>query len=583
MNNNLDLTEKNESSKEDPIEIEKIRHSAAHILAQAVKNLFPDVKLGIGPATEKGFYYDFELKKFEKKLPDKNILKKIENEIQNIIDEEIPFSQITVPKEEAINMLHQEGQIYKTELLQQVSDEKVSFFNTGDQFMDLCRGPHVKHTGQIGAVKLKSSKYVYWKGDNSRPKLIRISGVAFKSNKELQEYLQKQKELKENDHRKISETLNLFINDDFQNSNNQTILEHGKFLKSIIEINFIDEFKQKNYQIVEFKNIWDKIAFTKNQYAGFLKKDDFLEINDNLIITNNQLLSAINLYEKFLNKNINLKIENNTKGMKFCYQNKKFQFQMMDSHTKSGLFNSSLIDQINTIEIFPKNEYKQQIRETIQIPLIFFRKYLDQNISAVLTGKNKTLVSEVQEILVELNVNIHKYKSEKDFELNLIYTDALDRDWKLSNFEINSILNSEINSNLINKKQNTKKDEFLILHTNIIDNLELIIALLTEKYNGKFPLQIAPFQAVIIPHTDKYNQYAKTIFKKLKKNNLRIYTDLNEIAYNKKLQNAEILKIPYILTVGEQEEKNNVLSVKPSHGEELGLMKIEEFLHKLDL
>ncbi|MBU0975903.1 threonine--tRNA ligase, partial [Patescibacteria group bacterium] len=220
-----------EEKKKKISELEKMHHSFSHVLAHAIMRLHPETKLGIGPAIENGFYYDVDL---AEKLTNED-LPKIEKEMRKIISEEYPIQQVLLSRDEAMDMLHQQGQIYKTELLNEIPDEEVSFYKTGDDFIDLCRGPHVEHTGRLGAFKLMSIAGAYWRGDEKRPQMQRIYGVGFKTEAELNKHLENQAELKKRDHRKLGRDLELFMTDDKAGQGLILWLPKGAIIRKIIE------------------------------------------------------------------------------------------------------------------------------------------------------------------------------------------------------------------------------------------------------------------------------------------------------------------------------------------------------------
>jgi threonyl-tRNA synthetase len=580
----------------DAIDPEILRHSAAHILAQAVLRLFPGAKLGIGPVTDTGFYYDFELPDIDgldanpgtqqRRQAETKLLSSLAKEINKIIEEELPFTQVFLQREEAMDMLHQQGQIYKTELLQQIPDPEVSFYKTGEEFIDLCRGPHVNSTSKVGAVKLKGITHAHWLGDDNRPLLVRINGMAFRNKAELAEHEKLQKELVNRDHRKVGEDLLVYSPANAQGSNDHLILSHGAKAKRLLLENFNSELEDSNFQLFETKPFWDKQTFINHSLAGFYEPEDVIDVNKDILLTNNQLISIL---DYMLSQKNWQSAENEFITGKAYYTNWQFHQELAKGQDDRGLYESASRQQLRGVVVMHQTKFKQQLRELIQLVVAYYRQLLGDRLSANIQIKDAEVSSTAVELLIETKLNVNRSSGEGDFMLSFSYLDIYEQSWELANINISQHFSDYVTANIAKQqpgrlKASNKREDgngWLVADIEFVSNLELLLALLVEKTNGELPLAVAPYQAVIIPESDRFNSYAKNLASELSRSNLRVMVDTEALSYETKLKSARALKFPYILTVGEQEERNNVLSVKPADGADLGLMSTSEFLQKL--
>lgn len=546
---------------------EKMRHSAAHVLAQAVLEMFPDAKLGIGPATEDGFYYDFQIEADIES--DKTVLVELEERMNKIIEAELPFTQIFLSKDEAIDMLHQQGQIFKTELLQTVSEEEVSFYKTGEDFTDLCRGPHVDDTGKIGAVKLTGVEQVHWLANENRPLMYRISGVAFNNKQELEAYLGFQASLKTRDHLKISQRQNLIIAS--HDNREYTLLEQGIGLQNMIyqtSERSLQTNRAAQIQINQFKLIKD---FTQLPYEPYYQDRECIKLSDDLLFVASNLNEAASFLIKELHNRKDYSLAR-------CYSYLKYlNLEQIKNSDNQGLYQTVEATKLQLAQLGETANWLKDLRELLKIIVSYYRKLLENDFYFKLAVAGDTASDELVALLSEFNLNIKKTKlSQAGFEISLFHKDIFKNSWELATIRSLPELAKALTKQTANNNQ-----EFVYLQVDLISSIERLMALLIEHYNGEFPLTLAPFQAIVISEADDYNDYARMIYKQLLDQGLRMQLNTEHKPMAQKVEQATEQKYPYILTIGEQEAKNNVFSVKPNSEEDLGLMTVAEFLQKL--
>lgn len=556
---------------EEKLEIQ--RHGLAHILAMAVLKLYPDAKLGIGPAIDDGFYYEFLCEhKFTKQD-----LESIENEMREIIDRKLEFKQIMVSRDEAMDILHQSGQIFKTELLKQVPDEQISFFKT-ENFLDMCRGPHVKTTKDIGVFKLLKITEPHWLNQEHRPKLQRIIGVSFNDQETLDFYLEDIKNLKFKNHIVLGRKFDLLLfNKDFSEKN-CIWLPKGNILKEQVKRAFQKVFEDNNFQMIETPDI-AKFVFFNEYFEDEEAKKDFLSPlkigkEDYLIRTNT--LAAHNLVFKYK------KVSYRQLPLKFgefsdCYRNnsEQIQFQTLQGHVYTNT--DSIVDELKsmislTLDNLTKfgfsNIYLEAITPKDDESNLF-------NIIKNATNYTQTALNELKLLAKISAVNHSKYGIELSFKVKDVFNNA----HTISKIVLDLYTGVKEKINYIDKTNRLQSTA--ILHCDLICSVEEFIYLLIEKWEGSFPLWMAPVQIKIIPISEKYIETAKKISEILKKEDLRVELDKSTNTMQAKIRNAESEKIPYFLIIGDKEIKTNSVSVRQRDGKELGLVRIEEFISKI--
>jgi threonyl-tRNA synthetase len=575
--------------KENPkvSEIEKMRHSFSHVLASAVIRLFPDAKLGIGPAIENGFYYDFDL---PRALTPED-LPRIEEEIKKIISEDIPFQQLILSRDEAMDALHQKGQIYKTELLNEIPDEEVSFYKTGDEFMDMCRGPHMDSTGQLKAFKLMNIAGAYWRGDEKRPQMQRIYGVAFKTDKELKAYLENLEEMKKRDHRKLGKELDLFLVDETAGQGLVMWLPRGAMIRKAIE-----DFEYKERRALGFKPVYTPhIAnlelFKESGHWQHYRESMYSPLD---IDKEKYLLKPMNCpyHAKIYNRKIRSYRDLPIKYMEFgtVYRYEK-------SGELSGLARVRGFTQDDAHVYFREDQTKELVIETLKATIKLIRAFGFDNYRVRLSlwdpeDKEKYIdqpkrwqkaEKALREVLDEMKMKYVEGIGEAAFygpKIDFLVKDALGREEQCGTIQLDFNVPERFKLTYVDEKG--KEQRPVMIHWAPLGSMERFFSRIIEHYGGAFPTWLAPEQVKIIPISDKFHLYAKYVEEELSKHDLRIEIDKRDETVQAKIRDAEIEKVPYMLVVGKKEKENKAVAVRPHAGPDLGMMKLEEFLERIN-
>jgi len=572
------------STKEQGSEIEKIRHSMAHILAQAVMRLYPEAKIGIGPAVENGFYYEFEIPEEldEKALP------KIEKEMRKITEEELPITQLILPRDQAFDMLHQQGQIYKTELLQDVPDEEISFFRTGDDFIDLCRGPHVSHTGKLKIFKLTKLEKVHWKGDPNRPEMYKITGIAFQTEKELNDFLKWEEEKEEKEHKVLGPKRDYF---NFRTNTTGPGLpiwmQEGTKVINIISQKIKELREQNGFIEVSTPAISKVDLFKETGHFEFYQNEDInpFKISGELYMLRPMATpSHIEVFrsKRHSNKTLPYRVfemaklyrEEGSKELNGIARTREFTQDIAHIFIDKKDVVEEIINLINfnisTLKLFGFTDYRLQFARRD-------KKKADDYLGSEDTWKTS------EEILIKAlegaKLAAREAVGEADFygpKIDFFIKDINGREWQVSSIQIDLVIPQRTNIVFRNKKG---RDEMpYLIHHSAIGSLERFFALLIENYAGALPLWIAPTQIMILPISEKFVKFARYIKRELVKHKLRVELDDRDEALDTRIRDAQSQEIPYMVVLGKQEESSNVISVRPRTGEEMGIMRVEEFI-----
>ncbi|MFH1592625.1 MAG: threonine--tRNA ligase [Candidatus Woesearchaeota archaeon] len=554
----------------------ELRHSAAHVLAAAVKRLFPNVKLAIGPAIEEGFYYDFENKK--PFIPED--LEKIEKEMKKIIKENLLFKRIKKTRKEAENILRDEP--YKLELLKDIPDDNIFFYSNGD-FIDLCAGPHVKTTKDVKAVKLLKIAGAYWKGDSKNKQLQRIYGIAFPSKKELDDFLKNIKEAEKRDHRKIGKQMELFsIHGEAPGM--AFFHGNGNFIWDKLSEFMIFEMEKLGYEmnrtpIILNKELWlksghwdhykENMYFTKIEGADYAVKP--MNCPGNILIFKNRLHSYRELPIK------------------------AGEFGIVHRHelsgVLSGLFRVRAFTQDDAHIFCTEEQVKDQIIELINLTdkvySVFGFDY-DVELSTMPTEAMgtlkmwKTAEKALSEALKTRKIKFTINEGEGAFygpKIDFHVKDALGRSWQCGTIQLDFSMPEKFD--LTYENIDGRKHRPVMIHRTIYGSFERFIGILIEHYAGKFPLWLSPVQIKILTLTDKNKKYGKEVYEKFKKEGLRVVLDDRSESMGRKVRDAQLSNFNYIITVGDKEQKNKTLAVRTLDGKVKFGVKINSFLKKV--
>jgi len=566
------ITYKNEEGKE------IYNHSSSHIMALAVKRLFSDVKFGIGPAIENGFYYDFDLKSSFSEED----LKKIEEEVNRIIKEDLKFERFEIDFNQALEVF--KDQPYKLEMINDIKEkgEKLSYYKVGE-FTDLCRGPHLESTGKIKAFKILKASGAYWKGDSKNKQLQRIYGLSYPSQTELKEYLTKLEEAQKRDHRKIGKELDLYS---FQEEAPGMPFFHanGTLIWNAL-VDFVsDKMIKRNYEI-------NKTPIILNQ-SLWLQSGHWDHYKDNMYFTK---IDDQDFAVKPMNCPGNILIY---KAHQYSYRDlpiRAGEFGLVHRHelsgVLSGLFRVRCFTQDDAHVFCTKEQMKEEILDLInfidEVYTTFgFSYHMELSTRPEKAMGDPQLWNLAENTLKEVLDSTKKeykvnegdgafYGPKIDFHLN----DAIGRTWQCGTIQLDFQMPEKFD--LTYEGPNNQKIRPVMIHRAILGSVERFLGILVEHFEGKFPLWISPIQVIVLPIADRHNDYAKEISNKLKENGFRVDIDKASLTMNKKIRNAELRKINYILVVGDSEEKNKTINIRTRNNEILGEKDLDSFIKDL--
>ncbi|RPJ52032.1 MAG: threonine--tRNA ligase [Chloroflexi bacterium] len=571
----------------------RVRHSAAHVMAQAVLEKFPGAKIAIGPAIEDGFYYDFDL---PRPLTPED-LEQIEKRMRQIIQGEYPFQCQVVSAEEARQRF--KDQPYKLELIdglekggfdengEPLAEKPVISLYTHDTFTDLCRGPHLDNTREINpeAVKLMNVAGAYWRGDEHRPMLQRIYGTAWNTPEELKEYLWKLEEAKKRDHRKLGRELDLFsIEEDIGGG---LVLWHpkGGMMRKIVEDFWNDQHEKSGYEFVYTPHIGRAQLWETSGHLGFYKENMYAPID---IEGQQYYLKPMNcpfhvyIYKSHLRSYREL-------PMRYAERGTVYRFER--SGVLHGLLRVRGFTQDDAHHFCRPDQMPAEIDFALNFSLDMLRAFGLQDFIAYLSTKPEHSVGEPQqwkdaEAALEASLKRSGLPYEVDEgggafygpKIDLKVRDALGREWQLSTIQFDFNLPDRFDLTYIGEDGQPHRP--YMVHRALLGSVERFFGMLIEHYGGAFPVWLSPVQAVLIPIADRHVDYAWEVAKKLKAAGLRVQVDDGAERMQAKIRNAQTQKIPYMLVTGDKEIEQGAVALRLRSGENPGLMKVEEFIER---
>ncbi len=565
------------------MDIDRIRHSTAHVLAQAVRGLFPGVKLGIGPVIENGFYYDFDnIEVTEEDIP------KIEERMNKIINEKQVFKKAKKNRKESQKIL--KGQKYKLELLKELKDNEITFYQNGD-FIDLCKGPHVNSTGEIKAFKITHLAGAYWKGDSSNKMLTRVYGVAFQTPKELKKYLVMREEAEKRNHIKLGRELEIFMISEIAGKGLPLWLPKGNIIKEEIEQLAKETEKTHGYVRVTTPHLAKKELFEKSGHLPYYADSMYPEMK---MDDGSYYLKAMNcphhhlIYNHKLRSYRELPLRIAEYGT--CYRNEL-------SGTLAGLLRVRMLN-MNDAHIYcTKDQIEKEIESLIKMVEKYYKlfglkdywyrlsKGDSRNKKKYIDEPENWRVSEkaIRNVLKKLKVKFEEVEDEAAFygpKIDIQFTAVSGREESMSTIQLDFAAKSRFN--LKYQDQNGKENnEVFVIHRAPLSVHERFMAFLIEQYAGHFPLWLAPEQIRIVTITDKNVKYAKELAKELKSYNIRVEVDDRSERIPKKVRDAQVDKIPILVTVGDKEVSNKTVAIRTSDGKvKFGLNK-NKFIEKI--
>ncbi len=556
--------------------LEILRHSASHVMAMAVKELFPGVKVTIGPAIENGFYYDFD---YERPFREED-LPGIEEKMREIVKADYPFVRKEVGSQEAIEFFRSRGEDYKVELIEDLNAEKVSFYTQGS-FTDLCRGPHVPSTGKIRAFHLTKVAGAYWRGDEKRPMLSRVYGIAFQDQKTLKEHLRRLEEAKKRDHVRLGAQLDLFSTHEEIGAGMVVWHPKGGILRHVLEEFEIREHLSRGYEIVKGPQILKTELWKKSgHFENYRENMYFTEIdNQSYGIKPMNCLSHMIIYSSALRSYRDL-------------PKRYFELGLVHRHERSGVLHGLL-----RVREFTQDDAHivctpDQLDEEIKGVLDFVRDVMgifgfeyDLEIS---TRPQKSIGSDedweraTRALIRAMEDNHLPYQVNKGDgafygpKIDVKLRDALDRKWQCATIQCDFTLPDRFNLFYIDK--DGQKHRPAMIHRVILGALERFIGILIEHYAGAFPVWLAPVQAVLLTVTDRNIPQAEKMLRTLLAAGIRGQADFRNEKLSLKVREAQMQKIPYMLIIGDREAQDEGVTPRLRSGQNLPFMKEKEFI-----
>jgi len=564
-------------------------HSTSHVMAQAIQELFPGAKLTIGPAIERGFYYDIDFG--EQKISD-NDFKRIENRMLEIARGKHDFQLREVSKDEALNFYKQENNQFKVELIENLQDGDITFCDH-DTFTDLCRGGHIPNTGIIKAVKLMSVAGAYWRGNENNPQLTRVYGISFPKQKELKEYLELLEEAKKRDHRKLGKELELFTFSQKVGQGLPLWLPKGAALRERLE-NFLKKAQKKaGYEMVVSPHIGSKELYVTSGHYAKYGEDSF------------QPISTPNEGEEFMLKPMNCPHHcemYNATSWSYRDLPKRFAefgtvYRYEQSGELHGLTRVRGFTQDDAHIFCMPEQLDEEFKKVIDLTLYVFSSLGFENFTAQVSlrdpeNKEKYIGSDdVWDKAENAIINAAKEKGlnyvvetgEAAFygpKLDFMVKDALGRSWQLGTIQVDYNLPERFD--LTYKGSDNESHRPVMIHRAPFGSMERFIAILLEHTGGNFPLWLMPEQAIILSLSEKYEKYSQKVLTLLENNEIRALADNRNETIGKKIREAEVNKYPYMLIVGEQEAKDGTISVRKHSEGDLGTMSIDDFANLIN-
>ena len=563
-------------------------HTSSHIMAQAVKRLFPDVKFAIGPAIDDGFYYDFDV---EKPFTDEDKAK-IEEEMKKIIKENITIERFSLPKKEALELM--KDQPYKQELIEDLPEgEEISFYKQGD-FTDLCAGPHLESTGKIKTIKILSSSGAYWRGSEKNKMLQRIYAISFPKASQLQEYLDFLEEVKQRDHRKIGKDLEIFMTHKLVGSGLPMYLPNGATIRRILERYIQDKEISLGYAHVYTPSLANVELYKTSGHWEHYKDDMFPAMkmdNEEMVLRPMNCPHHMLIYKNKMHSYRDLPIRIGELAHDFRYE---------ASGSVCGLERVRQMCQ-NDAHLFVRpDQIKEEVGRVLNLIVEVYQKDFGFPASAFqyrlsLRDKNnkekyidndemwETAESQLRDILKELNIDFYEAEGEAAFygpKIDIQIKTALNHDVTIPTCQLDFALPERFELEYIG--EDGKAHRPVVIHRAILGSSDRFISFLLEETKGMLPLWVAPVQVKILPITDNQHEYAFDLKEKLVEKGIRVEVDDRNEKTGYKIREAQLQKIPYMLVVGEKEASSNTVAVRSREDGDIGTESIDEFIAKLE-
>ncbi|MBI5149903.1 MAG: threonine--tRNA ligase [Candidatus Omnitrophica bacterium] len=563
-------------------DLDKLRHSCSHVMAQAVQELWPDTKVTIGPAIENGFYYDFDRKE---PFTDED-LKKIEKAMRRIIERKPKFTQTFMPRADAIALFKKMNEGYKVELIEGIPDEKVSIFKTGDAWFDLCKGPHVDNAGEIKALKLLSVAGAYWRGSEKNAMLQRIYGTAFFSQKELDDYLKMLEEAEKRDHRKLGAQLELF-NFYHETAGAGLVFYHpaGAMLRKTIEDYVREQHLKRGYEFVMTPHmlkskLWE-ISGHAEHYRDLMY---FFKVGDeefavkpmncpgHILIYNSKIRSYRDLPVRF------------------------FELGTVYRQEKAGVLHGLLrvrgFTQDDAHIFCQQDQVKFEVEGVIDFTFAVMKDFGFENLNIELSTRPEdyigtlenweTATKALEDALKEKKLPFVINEGEGAFygpKIDIKLKDAIGREWQCATIQCDFSLPERFKLSYVNEQGAESRP--IMIHRAILGSIERFIGTLIEHYGGAFPIWLAPTQVAIIPIRSDHEEYALRVKDDLQKAGVRVIIDSRNESLGKRIREGTVKKIPYLLVVGDKEAQENKVAARKYGQGDQGPRELKSFVEQV--
>ena len=554
--------------------LEVIRHSTAHLLAQATQQLYPKAQVTIGPVIDNGFYYDFAYKDGFSEQD----LAKIEKKMNAIVKQNLPIERMEMSRDDAVKFFKSMGEHYKAEIIESIpTDETLSLYKQGD-FVDLCRGPHVPSTSKLKAFKLMKLAGAYWRGDSNNEMLQRVYGTAWENKEDLAAHLHRLEEAEKRDHRKIGKTQNLFHT---QEEAPGMVFWHPKgwTLYQIIVQYMSQVFKDNGYQEVHTPEIMDRSMWEKSGHWDKFGDAMFTTHSENrdYAVKPMNCPGHVQIYKQGLKSYRDLPLRLGEFGS--CHRNEP-------SGTLHGIMRVRNFVQDDAHIFCTIDQIQSEVSEFIDLTFKVYKHFGFENIDIKLSTRPEKRVGS-DEVWDQAEASLSEALDAKGIEWELqegegafygpkvefVLKDCLEREWQCGTIQADFSMPERLDAQYI--AEDGSKQTPVMLHRVIVGSIERFTGILIEHYEGAFPSWLAPIQAVILNISQKQEEYSKNVEINLKKQGLRVISDLRNEKIGFKIREHSMQRYPYILVVGDREQENNQVSVRRRGGEDLGSMSLE--------
>ena len=559
-------------------------HTTSHIMAQAIKRLYPEIKLAIGPSIDNGFYYDFDTEKpFTPEM-----LEAIEKEMKKIIKEDLPIEKFELPRKEAIEFMEEKEEPYKVELINDLPEDAVISFYKQGEFTDLCAGPHVMSTGKVKAVKLLSSSGAYWRGNEKNKMLQRIYGISFPKASQVDEYVNMIEEAKKRYHRKLGKELELFFFDETAPGMAYWMPKGFTMMNTLIDF-WRKEHKKRGYQEFSGPQLNSSELWKISGHWDHYKEDMFVLTDAD---GNEQALKPMNcpnsikIYQSKLRSYKDLPLRFN--DVDVIHRNEK-------SGQLNGLFRVRMFRQDDSHNYITEEQIGSEIKDIIEIAKYLYSVFGLEYKLTLSTRPEEDFMGEIEtwnkaendlrkvldEICGEGNYQVNEgdgafYGPKIDIKMK----DCLGREWQMGTVQLDFQLPQRFNLHYIDKDGNKKTP--IMVHRALFGSFDRFIGIITEHFAGAFPTWLAPVQVRILPIADSHKEYAEKLKEKLEEYDIRAELDEREEKIGYKIREAQLQKIPYMLIVGDKEVEANAVGVRSRKDGDIGAMSVEDFINKIE-